>query len=304
MMGGPDARERNAAMPDTAPPAPATLDAATHAWLREQVGDLPVVPMGEASARLYAVGGDLVLRVFHDAERLAADPWYRPDNEARALRLLAAAPVSTPVLVAARPNAPEPALLTTRVPGTPEPPSDTDALLGAIAQTLAAVHRVDAAGAGLARYAPYYGPTERIVPAWTTREHVWRRAIAALESEPPPAAHGLIHRDFHTAQLLWNGDAPPGVVDWTTACVGPRGIDLARVRLDLALAHGVAVAEEFLPVYARAFGTAGEHHPYWDLLDAADALVDWPEPRDAREVVEWQRFEAWVGRAVRTLART
>jgi len=285
-------------------PAPATPDAATRAWLREQVGDVPVVPMGEGANRLYAVGADLVLRVFHDAERLADDPWYRPDNEARALSLLADAPVATPVLVAARLDGPEPALLTTRVPGTPEPPADTDASLRAIARTLAAVHRVDATGAGLARYAPYYEHTGRNVPAWTTREHVWRRAIAALESEPPPAAHGLIHRDFHTAQLLWNGDEPPGVVDWTTACVGPRGIDLARVRLDLALTHGVAVAEEFLPAYARAFGGADEHHPYWDLLDAADALVDWPEPRDAKALVAWQRFEAWVGRAVRTLART
>lgn len=291
-------------MPDTPTSTPTSLDAATLAWLREQAGDLPIAPLGEGTNRTYAVGEELVLRVFHDIDRLADDPWYRPENEARALRLLAPSPVSTPVLVASRLDAPAPALLTTRVAGTPQPPTDTEVLLRAIARTLAAVHHVDAAGAGLADYAPHYGRAEHVVPAWTTREHVWRRAIAALESEPPPAARALIHRDFHTARLLWVGDEPPGVVGWTTACVGPRGIDLARVRLDLALAHGVAVAEEFLPAYARAFGAANAHHPYWDLLDAADALVDWPEPRDAVELVRWQRFEAWVGRAVRTLSKT
>lgn len=127
--------------------------------------------------------------------------------------------------------------------------------------------------------------------------------FTALAGEPPYAAPGLIHRDFHAEQLLWLGEDIGGIVDWTTGCVGPRGIDLARVRLNLALTHGVAVAEDFLPAYAKASGRTGDHHPYWDLLDAGDALLDWPEPEGREEIVEWQRFEAWVGRAVRMLPK-
>lgn len=98
-------------------------NAETLAWLRDAVGDAAIAPMGVGANRLYSVG-DLVLRVFHDADRLASDPWYRPENEARVLRLLAETPVPAPELIAVRLDDPEPALLTTRVPGTPEPPAD------------------------------------------------------------------------------------------------------------------------------------------------------------------------------------
>ncbi|MFI6982697.1 phosphotransferase family protein [Embleya sp. NPDC050154] len=280
-------------------------NAETLVWVRELVGDVPIEPMGEGANRLYGVG-DLVLRVFHNAERLTADPWYRPEQEARVLRLLADTPVPAPELIAARLEGPAPALLTTRVPGAPEPPADPAVLLRHAAELLATIHAVDPGDAGSAEYAPYYDPAvdgARTVPTWTTRPHVWRRMLDALAEEPPYAATGFIHRDFHAQQLLWVGERIGGVVDWTTGCVGPRGIDLARIRLNLALSHGVAVAEEFLPAYAEASGRTDDHHPYWDLLDAGDALLDWPEPKTREELVEWQRFEAWVGRAVRTLPR-
>ncbi|WP_424640579.1 phosphotransferase family protein [Embleya sp. AB8] len=273
------------------------------AWLRGIVGDTPIEPMGVGANRLYVVG-DLVLRVFHDADRLATDRWYRPEHEARVLRLLADTPVPAPELVAARFEVPDPALLTTRVPGTPEPPADPAVLLRRAAELLATIHAVDPAGADVGEYETYYDPADdgpRTVPAWTTRPHVWQRMFAALAEEPPYTASGFIHRDFHAEQLLWRGEEIAGVVDWTTGCVGARGIDLARIRINLALSHGVAVAEEFLPVYAKVSGRADDHHPYWDLLDAGDALLDWPEPRTREELVGWQRFEAWVGRAVRAL---
>ncbi|MET7301601.1 hypothetical protein [Embleya sp. NPDC005575] len=82
-----------------------------------------------------------------------------------------------------------------------------------------------------------------------------------------------------------------------------RGIDPARLRLSLSLTHGAAVAEEFLPAYAKTSGRIDDQHPHRDLLDAGDALLDWPEPETRVQIVEWQRFEVWVGRAVRTLPK-
>ncbi|WP_237535422.1 aminoglycoside phosphotransferase family protein [Streptomyces sp. SID3343] len=278
-------------------------DDATLGRLREIVGDVDVVPMGVGSNRLYAVG-DLVLRVFHDADRLAGDPWYRPEHEARVLGLLADTPVPAPVPIAALLDGPEPALLTTRVPGTPEPPADAAVLLDRAAELLAGIHAVDPGTVVSTRYAPYYAPAGRSVPTWTTRPHVWQRMITVLDGAPPAGPTGFIHRDFHAGQLLWTGDEIGGVVDWSTGCVGPLGIDVARFRLNLALTHGVAVAEDFVAAYAKAAGREDVHHPYWDLLDAADLLVDWSEPEGGDELVAWQRFEAWVGRAVRGAAKT
>jgi uncharacterized protein involved in copper resistance len=56
-------------------------------------------------------------------------------------------------------------------------------------------------------------------------------------------------------------------VDWVNACVGPAGVDVAHCRLNLAMMHGVAEANEFLDAY---IDTAGHYHhdPFWDI-DAA-----------------------------------
>jgi aminoglycoside phosphotransferase (APT) family kinase protein len=278
-------------------PDDATLDR-----LREIVGDADVVPMGVGANRLYAVG-DLVLRVFQDADRLAAEPRYRPEHETRVLRLLVDTPVPAPELIAALLDGPEPALLTTRLPGTPEPPADAAELSARAAELLAAIHAVEPGAVEAVRYAPYHPPATRAVPAWTTRPHVWRRMIAVLDGAPPVGPFGFIHRDFHAGQLLWTGDHIDGVVGWSTGCVGPLGIDVAHFRVNLALSHGAAVAEEFPAAYAKAAGRDDVHHPYWDLLDAADLLAEWSEPEGADELVEWQRFEAWVGRAVRAASK-
>ena len=53
------------------------------------------------------------------------------------------------------------------------------------------------------------------------------------------------------------------MVDWVEACAGPAGIDLARLRLNVAVLHGAQVAEG-LP----------SADPYWDLVDLLDGGLD------------------------------
>jgi hypothetical protein len=41
-------------------------------------------------------------------------------------------------------------------------------------------------------------------------------------------------------------------------------------------------------------------HPYWDLLDAGDAILDMPDPNTAQERASYDRFEAWVEHVLRS----
>ena len=244
----------------------------------------------------------LALRRFHDPHRLGRDPWYSPENEARVLRLLEGSSVAAPRLLAddvGRRVFDDPALLMTRLTG--RPPGrvpDLEAFLRELAAALATIHAVQApAKARLLRYAPYGGSLDRRPPGWSRHRRVWERAFEILAGPPPPTRLGFIHRDFHQGQTLWSRGRLTGVVDWTTGCLGPSAIDLARVRLNLAADFGVDAAARFLKVHRSEAGE-DSHHPYWDLLDAADALLDWPEPLTREDARRYLGFEAWAGRAV------
>jgi aminoglycoside phosphotransferase (APT) family kinase protein len=293
------------------PPSEATLQ-----WAREVAGAGSLVVslrlMSVQSTTLHAVDvmgatgviHHLALRRFHRVDRLRSDPWYRPVNEATVLGLLGSTDVPAPRLLAADTGptmCDVPTLLTTRLPGTPPQLSKEPAVLTGLAQTLATIHAVDLPVVkALPPYRPYYDPHldgHRRPPAWSPNARLWDRVFGILASGPPGATLGFIHRDYHPGQTLWDGDRLVGVVDWTTGCLGPRGIDLARMRLNLAGRYGAQVADQFLASYHAAGGVDG-HHPYWDLLDAADGILDLPEPTTLATRLEYARFEEWVERTV------
>jgi aminoglycoside phosphotransferase (APT) family kinase protein len=277
--------------------------------------------LGTSSTTLHAIdlvdrdGGRhrLALRRFHNLRRLAADPWYRPANEAAVLELLAGTGVPAPRLLAADLEAAVcdvPALLITRLPGTVgSAPAKADRLLGGLADLLVQVHAVEVGPSAATHrpqfYGTYYDPAvdgPRRVPPWSRDPRMWERVLEVLEDPAPEEATagtravGFIHRDYHPGQVLWVDGKVSGLVDWTTGCLGPRGIDLARMRLNLAGSHGADLAERFLAAYRRASG-ADPHHPYWDLLDAGDLILDLL----AAERAAYDRFEAWVRRALGSL---
>ena len=293
------------------PPSEATLQ-----WAREVVGPGSLVVsvrlMTANSTALHALDilgatgllHHLALRRFHLADRLRSDPWYLPTNEATVLGLLGSTEVPAPRLLAADTGptmCDMPTLLTTRVPGVPPQVPDDPTVLAGLAETLAVIHRVDLPVVkALPPYRPYYDPHldgHRRPPVWSSNSRLWDRVFGILASGPPPAAMGFIHRDYHPGQTLWEGDRLVGVVDWTTGCLGPRGIDLARMRLNLAGRFGAEVADRFLASY-HATGASDAHHPYWDLLDAADGILNLPEPTTLATRLEYARFEEWVERTV------
>lgn len=290
-------------------PTPAVLG-----WVRAQLGTGAVVSadstlLSVSSTTLHsldATGPDgtaypLVLRRFHDARRLADDPWYRPANEAAVLQLLQGADVAAPRMLASDLTGADvgmPTLLTDRLPGRAcWEPAELPAVIRGLAAELVKVHSVDAAQVeGLAQYSPYYDPArdgDRTVPAWSARPRMWEEAFTAIEGIEPSVDAGFIHRDYHPGQALWMDGRLTGVVDWTTGCWGPLAIDLARARLNLARDFGPGCADQFLASYVAVSGR-DPHHPYWDLVDLADYLLDSNPPESVAEQEAWDRLEAWL----------
>jgi hypothetical protein len=61
------------------------------------------------------------------------------------------------------------------------------------------------------------------------------------------------------------GKATTGIIDWVNACIGPAGVDVGHCRLNLALLHGVEMADQFLKSYIQVSDATFIYDPYWDL---------------------------------------
>lgn len=298
-----------------------TLPTSTLAWLAEQLGPgtkvVEVIPLPPASHTNHRIRGrsagdaelDLLLRRF-TSERLHADPWYDPAAEAQALLALEGldAP-AVPRLIGADVDADlcdVPALLLTWVPGSPPelPPAHVGAFVRDLAAPLSAIHAL-APLPSMRTYEPYFTSDGIEVadlrpPAWSATPELWERAFAAVAGPPPAGPSGFIHRDYHHGNTVWSGERLSGVIDWTTGCAGPPGIDLAQARVNLAWDLDLAAADGFLGAWRETGGDPGAYHPYWDLLDAVDWLGDGsPDPSHTPEALA--RYEAFTARALAEL---
>ena len=109
-----------------------------------------------------------------------------------------------------------------------------------------------------------------------------------------PAA--FIHRDYHPGNTLWVAGRLTAIVDWTSASWGPPAVDVAHMRANLAMSHGVEAADEFLEAY-RAVAGPYAYDPYWDLRVAVDFL---PELTPGARP-EFERLDEFVTRAAAAL---
>jgi aminoglycoside phosphotransferase (APT) family kinase protein len=181
-----------------------------------------------------------------------------------------------PALVAHDDSVAGPAILTQKLPGAP--PSSTlaaETIARQLGAVLARIHAVDGTGLRVAPEAPPTGDS----PIARRARHDW-----------PDLNRGggvLTHWDFWCGNTLWNDDTVTGVVDWSGARHGPRGIDLAWSRQDLVLLGDCDAADTLLAAYRDASGQHVEDIAAWDRQAAAQA-----EPA----VEEWAANYAGIGR--------
>ena len=150
-------------------------------------------------------------------------------------------------------------------------PTDTQPWLRGLAETAAAIHRVEASGFRW-KYRRYNDGVKLSVPPWSKQQDAWRIAIEIVKSPPPSYRECFIHRDYHPSNVLWQSGRVSGVVDWVNGCRGPAGIDVAWCRHNLANLHSVAIADDFLTAYVAAAGREFEYDPYWDLMSVVELL--------------------------------
>jgi aminoglycoside phosphotransferase (APT) family kinase protein len=287
-------------------------------WIEASVGPgsevRSVRRMKPASAEMHDIVAEaadgaihrLVLRRYADETRMGTDPFYDPVNEARALRLLEGSAVPAPHLYAAdlEPAACDVrAVLESWMPGETAAPRDVDGYLTSAAETLVRVHAaVPLRPDGLPDYVPYAvaDGVDLRPPAWTGRPGLWERALEVVAGQAPESRTCFIHRDYHQFNTLTVDDRVVSVVDWPTAAWGPPGIDLARMRLNLVEEIDHASSDAFLSAYRSAGGDPDDRHPFWDLLDAADCLLDGSHGSALGEH-DPAPFEAWVAEALAEL---
>jgi len=193
--------------------------------------------------------------------------------EAAVLTALERSDVPAPQLVAtAGDEAPGgPVLLMTRVPGRMLlMPRDRERWLRQMAQMLARIHNLDAAGL---RFESWLDAGNLAPPPDASRVDIWHEAFALVAGQRKATRTCFIHRDYQHFNLLWSRERLTGVVDWSGACVGPPGIDVGHCRLNLTLLFSVDVAERFRELYEIESGRAVD--PYWDLHALLSYGADW-----------------------------
>jgi aminoglycoside phosphotransferase (APT) family kinase protein len=152
-----------------------------------------------------------------------------------------------------------------------------------LVETLAALHAVDWAAAGLGDLGRPDGYVERQIRGWTERYRKARtddvaeveRAAAWLLSQPwAPAGAAIVHNDFKFDNLVFAAGAPPAilaVLDWEMATLGDPLMDLGTtlgywvdrddpahwqdmVPGGVTLARGVPTREGVVAAYEAATG--------------------------------------------------
>jgi aminoglycoside phosphotransferase (APT) family kinase protein len=247
------------------------MDEVTRSWILKALGahaarEVRTLTFGISSdMRLIEVDGILLVLRRYVNEFVNERPTVIED-EVRALteaRLVLGNLVPEPVVhdvTGARSGCPS--LIMTYLAGKPVI-HDLD--LRQIVEPLALLH-ARAVPKDFPRYRHWFDGDRLAVPGWTKRPEAWEELIMAVGGREPSAEHVFLHRDYHPGNLLWEKGSLNGIVDWPSSCRGPRGIDVAHARGNLALVDGVAAAEQFLCAY-RQIVRSYDHDPWWDIAD-------------------------------------
>lgn len=226
-----------------------------------------------------AAGDPLVIR-WSDPEVWGATGREHVRRESLGCRLLAGSSLPVPQLLAVDLDGVAtggPADLLTWRPGQVRLDPLGPAAISAWARLAVAVHQEPVAVRDRPPTFAFRGPTALEVPGWAGRPDLWRRAIDLRASGPPATPHGLLHRDFHLGNTLWEGDTVTGLVDWAETSWGPADLDVAHACSDFAMLHTTADAAAFRTAYLQQGGRLDpdpDAARFWAVSDILGFLPD------------------------------
>lgn len=216
----------------------------------------------------------VVLRQFNNEQWLREEP-NLVHHEAASLQKSSNCGLPAPSVLAFDNTGEEsgiPSVLMTKIEGEVIlRPDDFNVWTDGLAKMLAEVHKIEAVNFPWA-YFTYTDIESLGLRKWSSVPEKWEEAFQLVQGQRPESRECFIHRDYHPANVLWQDGRVSGIVDWPSACRGPAGIDVGHCRLNLALLHGVDVADLFLDAYVKHAGSTFKYEPYWDILSAIDGL--------------------------------
>jgi aminoglycoside phosphotransferase (APT) family kinase protein len=127
-------------------------------------------------------------------------------------------------------------------------------------------------------------------------EKVWQ-AVKAWFPTRTPGAPGLMHVDYWSGNILWQGTEISAVVDWEEAAFGNPAYDVAYSLLDMTMLGYGHVAEEFLRVYEAERGCPVADLGFWQLAASVRPMFGWGD--EIYESPAKERLEGFIAEAFR-----
>lgn len=219
---------------------------------------------------------EVVLREYTDKEWLEMEPDIAL-QEAKNLKQAEMLSVTTPILIAFDYNGENttwPSLLMTKVEGQVSLKRETNQnYIDQLAQTLVKIHQSENPEV-THQYFRYFDPVQPVKADWSSKPENWKQAFRYLKTaQKPPYDPTFIHRDYHPTNVLFENERVSAVVDWTDACIGPKQMDIAHCRWNLAMIYGQETADSFLNAYLK-HDSQMMYHPYWDLEASGNVFTE------------------------------
>ena len=104
----------------------------------------------------------------------------------------------------------------------------------------------------------------------------------------------LTHDDFHPGNVIWQRGTLSGLIDWSSARLGPRWYEVSYCRADVALLFGMHAADRLVAEYVAATGLQPADTPVFDLICGLTAR---------RWATAWLTAYAEQGRAAHDVAQ-
>ncbi len=204
-------------------------------------------------------------------------------SEAIGCRLAAGSGLPVPRLIASDPDAAQSgayANLTSWLPGRVRLDPLGKGAIDALAGVAATLHSIPVPPELRPRPYAFWVPDDLRPPAWAGRTGLWERAIEIFAAGPPGTPAGLIHRDFHPDNMLWQHDAITGVIDWAETSWGPPDLDVAHCYTNFAMLQDLVSAEAFVAAYRAHGGTVETDEGATRFWAVSDILGFLPDPAE------------------------